>query len=47
VIKERCEYLIERRQGDEPIWTSDQMLAMVNEYLRVLDAYSRVRTGIS
>ena len=47
MIKARCEYLIDRRQGDEPVWTSDQMLAILIEYYRVWDDLARIRTGIS
>ena len=47
MIKERCQYLIERGQGDEPVWTSAQMYGIVGEFLRLLDDYARVRTGIS
>lgn len=46
-IRERCQYLIERGQGDEPIWTSAQMEDIVVAYMRVLDEYARIRTGIS
>ena len=46
-IKARCEWMMERRQGDEPIWTSAQMLPILNEYLRTMDDLARVRTGIS
>jgi hypothetical protein len=45
-IKARCEWLIERRQGDTPIWTSDTMYAIVADYLRLLDEMARLRTGI-
>lgn len=45
-IKRRCEWLIERRQGDVPIWTSDQMHDIVMENLRLIEEVERLRTGV-
>ena len=39
-------WLIERQQGDVPVWTSEQMLPIVSDYLCLLDEYARLRTGI-
>jgi hypothetical protein len=45
-IKARCEWLRERRQGEEPVWTSDQMYPIVTEYLVLLQEMARLRTGV-
>lgn len=45
-IKERCQYLLERRQGDEPVWTSAQMFPIVSDYLALLNEMAMLRTGV-
>jgi hypothetical protein len=41
-----CEAQAEIGRGDLPYWSCNQVQAVVTEWLRVLEAYRRLQTGV-